>query len=64
MGQFVNALLSNGTLREGATSTIATETVWATASPEVYHLLCIDRKWTIEQYQQWLSNTLERFLLP
>ena len=63
MGQFVSALLGNGPLREGVTSTSATETVWTLSSPEVYHLLCIDRKWPLDKYEQWLAETLERFLL-
>ncbi len=64
VNQFISALLGNGPLRPGITPTIAAETVWALASPEVYHMLCIDRGWTIEHYEEWLSESLERLLLP
>lgn len=64
VNQFITALLSNGPLRPGVTPTIAAETVWALSSEEVYHLLCIDRGWTLERYEQWLGDTLERLLLP
>jgi hypothetical protein len=63
VNQFISALLGNGPLRPGLTPTIAAETVWALSSHEVYHLLCVDRGWTIEQYEQWLSDSLELLLL-
>ena len=64
MGQFIAVLMTKGPLRPGLTAESATEIVWTLASTEVYHLLCIDRGWTMEQYEKWLGDTLERLLLP
>ena len=64
MGQFVVALRSNGSLREGVTMSSAGEAVWAIASPEVHRLLTVERGWPAEKYNAWLADALTRFLLP
>jgi AcrR family transcriptional regulator len=51
-------------LRPGLTKRIAADIVHAIASPEVHHLLVIDRGWTPDRYQRWLSDTLADQLLP
>ncbi|NJN82269.1 MAG: TetR/AcrR family transcriptional regulator [Caldilineaceae bacterium] len=60
---FVQHLSEHGPLREGLTETQAAETVWALSSPELFQLLTVARKWTREQYSQWLADTLIRLLL-
>jgi hypothetical protein len=37
---------------------------WLRASSEVFHLLWVDRGWTVGRYGQWLADPLERLLLP
>ena len=51
-------------LRPGLTARIAADIVHALASPEVYHLLVVDRAWTPARYTRWLSDTLTAQLLP
>ncbi|MBN2115925.1 MAG: TetR/AcrR family transcriptional regulator [Anaerolineales bacterium] len=64
MGYFVDCLLANGPLRDGLSKLTATETLWTLTSAEVYNLLTIDRSWSAEEYENWLSQTLIRLLLP
>ena len=64
MSQFVVGLHSNGPLREGLTLSAAGETLWSIGSPEVHRLLTVDRGWSAEKYETWLTDTLVRLLLP
>ncbi len=64
MSQFVVALHSHGPLRQGMTMSVASETVWAIGSAEVHRLLTVDRGWSGEKYEAWLSDVLARVLLP
>jgi len=64
MGYFVDCLLANGPLRNGLSKLTATETLWTLTSAEVYNLLIVDRGWSAEEYEFWLSQTLIRLLLP
>jgi AcrR family transcriptional regulator len=64
MSQFVVALRTNGELREEVAMSLASETVWAIGSAEVHRLLTVDRGWSAEKYEAWLSDTLIRCLLP
>ncbi len=41
----------------------ATETVWVLTSPELHNLLRVDRGWSKERYQAWLTNAVEVLLL-
>jgi AcrR family transcriptional regulator len=63
-GQIAHALARNGTLRAGLQQSDAADLIHALMSPEVYRLLVIDRQWTPEQYQQWLTSTLIQQLIP
>lgn len=36
--------------------------VWAIASPEVYLLLVEESGWTLDQYEAWVAETLERVI--
>jgi AcrR family transcriptional regulator len=64
MGYFVDCLLANGPLQDGLSKLTATETLWTLTSAEVYNLLTVDRGWSAEEYERWLSQTLIRLLLP
>jgi len=64
MSYFVDCLLANGPLRKDLSKLTATETLWTLTSAEVYNLLTIDRGWSADEYERWLSQTLIRLLLP
>jgi AcrR family transcriptional regulator len=63
MGFFIDCLLANGPLRKQLSKLSAVETVWTLTSAEVYSLLVMDRDWSNEEYEDWLSETLARLLL-
>ncbi|GAC1509064.1 MAG: hypothetical protein NVS1B3_10750 [Candidatus Dormibacteraceae bacterium] len=62
-GQLEFVRLLDGSLRPGLTLETARDIYWTVASPEVHHLLTIDRKWTRKRYQEWLMSVLEPALL-
>lgn len=64
MGFFIDCVMANGTLRNKLDKLTATETVWLLTSAEVYNLLIIERGWSGDEYEVWLSQTLTDFLLP
>ncbi|MBL8099799.1 MAG: TetR family transcriptional regulator [Anaerolineales bacterium] len=64
MGFFIDCVMANGALRNKLDKLTATETVWLLTSAEVYNLLIIERGWSGEEYEIWLSQTLTDFLLP
>lgn len=64
LGQVVDWLARNGPLRKGLDSTTAPESVWAFTSAEVHRLLTIERGWSGDQYERWLGDVLEAYLLP
>jgi len=39
------------------------QTFWALASPELHHLLRVDRGWSKARYRGWLTDALETLLL-
>jgi AcrR family transcriptional regulator len=41
----------------------ASEIIWAIASPDVARMLCDDRNWTVDDYAEWLEDTLVHTLL-
>lgn len=63
MGFFIDCLLANGPLRNQLSKLSAIETVWTLTSAEIYSLLIMDREWSEEEYEGWLSETLTRLLL-
>lgn len=64
MRLFVQDLADADGLRPGLDFDEAADTVWATNSPEIYTMLTLERRWSPEQYEQWLTNTWSRLLLP
>jgi AcrR family transcriptional regulator len=61
---FTEWLAANGALRQHADVDEAATIVWTLTSPEVNRLLRDVRGWSSQRYQQWLSTTLIRVLLP
>jgi AcrR family transcriptional regulator len=64
MIRFARSVSANGKLRDGMSDQDAGEITWMMSSPELFHLLNIDRGWPKEKYTQWLTDTLSRLLLP
>ena len=65
MRRLVVYLAETGELRPGLTIDNAADTIWATNSPELYVLLTVERGWTAEQYEQWLTESwILLFLAP
>jgi AcrR family transcriptional regulator len=64
MIRFARSVSANGKLRDGMSDQDAGEITWMLSSPELFHLLNIDRGWPKEKYTQWLTDTLSRLLLP
>lgn len=50
-------------LRPGLSVDTAADIIWTTASSEVFLLLTADRRWSLEQYEQWLHDAWCRLLL-
>jgi len=63
MGYFIDCVMANGPLRNNLDKTTAVETTWALTSAEVYNLLIVDRGWSPDEYEFWLTETLTRLLL-
>jgi AcrR family transcriptional regulator len=51
-------------LRNGLTSAEAAERYSALLSPELHHLLTVDRGWSQDRYEAWVAELLVRDLLP
>jgi AcrR family transcriptional regulator len=52
-----------GSLRPGLTVERAAERYSALLSPELYHLLTVERRWTTRQYASWVTELLDHDLL-
>ena len=63
MRAFVRMVTSNGPLRKGVEAQSAAESVWAVSSAEMHWLLTVDRGWSGDRYEEWLTDTLEVILL-
>jgi AcrR family transcriptional regulator len=65
-GQAVIArsLARAGSLRPKLREREAADIIHALMSPEVYGLLVVDRGWSAERYERWLTETLIDQLLP
>ena len=56
-------LASRGALREGLSVEVATDLIWTLCALVVHDLLVVERGWTSEQYEAWLTDALKRDLL-
>lgn len=63
-GRVATALAHAKALRPGLRARDAGDVIHALASPELYHLLVVDRAWSPERYERWLANALVGQLLP
>jgi AcrR family transcriptional regulator len=59
----VQGLRKRKALRAGLSDRQALDIVYALMSPELHHVLTIDRGWNERQYEQWLGGTLGATLL-
>jgi AcrR family transcriptional regulator len=62
--QAIEAIASNGPLRDGVEADDAATTLWLLAGPETHRQLVDVRGWSEEKYAEWLADALERLLLP
>lgn len=62
--RIARSLARSGRLREGLRERDAGDIIHALASPEVYGLLVIDRGWSGERYETWLTALLVNQLVP
>jgi AcrR family transcriptional regulator len=58
------SLARSSALRAGLRERDAADIIHALASPELYGLLVLDRGWTGERYERWLTALLREQLLP
>ena len=63
-GQVVRSLARAGALRPGLRERDGADVVYALMSPEMYRLLVLDRGWSPQRYERWLTRTLIDCLLP
>ena len=56
-------LASRGALRDGLGVETATDLIWTLTSLAVHDLLVVERGWTSQQYEGWLTDALKRDLL-
>lgn len=61
---FARALARSRNLRADLRESDAADVIHALVSPEMYRLLVIDRSWTTERYENWLTSALIDQLLP
>ena len=62
-GRVARSLARTGALRPELRERDAGDIIHALASPEVYRLLVVDRGWSTEGYEAWLTRTLADQLL-
>jgi AcrR family transcriptional regulator len=58
-----SVLATNGVLKPDVTVDRAADLLWALVSAELYRMLAVDRGWTPDDYEQWLTSTLIDALL-
>ena len=63
-GRFVGLLAERGRLRPGLSFEDARDTLWTLCSLAVHDLLVVERGWTYERYEDWLTTVLTCELLP
>ena len=56
-------LASRGALRDGLGVETATDLIWTLTSLAVHDLLVVERAWTPEEYERWLTEALTRDLV-
>jgi AcrR family transcriptional regulator len=59
---WVEVLTGKGPLRPGLDPATAVDVLWLLMTPGNYHRLVHRRRWTTQQYQQWLAGTITQLL--
>lgn len=59
---WVDVLTSKGPLRPGLDHGTAVDVLWLLMSPDTYYRLVHRRRWTNQQYQQWLAASITQLL--
>ncbi len=54
----VQVLDRKGALRTGLTVSMARDILWTLTSYDIYRRLVVERRWTADQYERWLGDTL------
>jgi TetR/AcrR family transcriptional regulator, regulator of autoinduction and epiphytic fitness len=62
-GRFAGLLAERGTLRAGLSVDEAADLVWTLCSLAVYDLLVVERGWSSERYEAWLTAALVHDLI-
>ena len=63
-GRVAGMLAERGALRAGLSVEAARDVVWTLCSLAVHDLLVLERGWSYERYEAWLTAALVRELLP
>jgi AcrR family transcriptional regulator len=61
--RFAELLASRAVLREGVSTDTAADLIWALCALTVHDMLVLERGWSYEQYELWLTDALIRDLL-
>jgi AcrR family transcriptional regulator len=62
--RIVEALAALNALDPGLTTSDAVDITYAVMSPDVHRILTVDRGWTPDQYEHWLTRSLQVLLQP
>jgi AcrR family transcriptional regulator len=56
-------LESKGALRQNLSTNSALDILWTLTSRDVYRMLVIERRWSSDEYEKWLGDTLASALI-
>lgn len=59
----VEAMAKANVFKEGVSVAKARDIIWALTGRDLYRMLVIEKKWSSDEYELWLSNMLMRELL-
>ena len=62
-GEYVKLFAKDQSLAEGLTLSKARDVLWTLTGRDIYRLLVIERGWTSDEYEKWLSELLIKSLL-
>lgn len=63
MREFARDLRAAGGLRDDLPVDEAADVIWATNSSELYILLTVERGWSPDHFERWLTDSWQRLLL-
>ncbi len=62
-GEYAKKLMNENHLAKGLTLENARDILWALTGRDIYRMLVVDRGWTPDDYEKWLSQLLVNSLL-